>query len=54
MNSVGPVIVEKWIDNPNGSSSGGRIISVTQLISCAVTALVWSGLAGQEAGKRRP
>ncbi|KAH9898580.1 beta-glucosidase [Cubamyces lactineus] len=32
VNSVGPIIVEKWIDHPN------------------VTALVWSGLPGQEAG----
>ncbi|THH31988.1 hypothetical protein EUX98_g2192 [Antrodiella citrinella] len=32
VNTVGPIIVEAWIDNPN------------------VTALVWSGLPGQEAG----
>ncbi|TBU49701.1 beta-glucosidase [Dichomitus squalens] len=32
VNSVGPIIVEPWIDHPN------------------VTALVWSGLPGQEAG----
>ncbi|KAF8153932.1 glycoside hydrolase family 3 protein [Crassisporium funariophilum] len=32
VNSVGPLIVEPWIDHPN------------------VTAVVWAGLAGQEAG----
>ncbi|KAJ7643791.1 glycoside hydrolase family 3 protein [Roridomyces roridus] len=32
VNTVGPVVVEAWIDHPN------------------VTALVWSGLPGQEAG----
>ncbi|TFY70697.1 hypothetical protein EVG20_g2312 [Dentipellis fragilis] len=32
VNTVGPIVVEAWIDNPN------------------VTALVWSGLPGQEAG----
>ncbi|KAJ7367385.1 glycoside hydrolase family 3 protein [Mycena albidolilacea] len=32
VNSVGPIVVEAWIDHPN------------------VTALVWSGLPGQEAG----
>ncbi|EMD41674.1 glycoside hydrolase family 3 protein [Gelatoporia subvermispora B] len=32
VNTVGPILVEAWIDNPN------------------VTALVWSGLPGQEAG----
>ncbi|PIL32144.1 hypothetical protein GSI_06850 [Ganoderma sinense ZZ0214-1] len=32
VNSVGPILVEQWIDHPN------------------VTALVWSGLPGQEAG----
>ncbi|KAK7694472.1 hypothetical protein QCA50_001658 [Cerrena zonata] len=32
VNSVGPILVESWIDHPN------------------VTALVWSGLPGQEAG----
>ncbi|OCH96632.1 beta-glucosidase [Obba rivulosa] len=32
VNSVGPILVEAWIDHPN------------------VTALVWSGLPGQEAG----
>ncbi|KAI0651675.1 beta-glucosidase [Trametes meyenii] len=32
VNSVGPIVVEQWIDHPN------------------VTALVWSGLPGQEAG----
>ncbi|KAF5329361.1 hypothetical protein D9619_009183 [Psilocybe cf. subviscida] len=32
VNSVGPLILEPWIDHPN------------------VTAVVWSGLAGQEAG----
>ncbi|KAJ7069487.1 glycoside hydrolase family 3 protein [Mycena amicta] len=32
VNSVGPIVMEAWIDNPN------------------VTAVVWSGLPGQEAG----
>ncbi|TCD67531.1 hypothetical protein EIP91_012285 [Steccherinum ochraceum] len=32
INSVGPILVEAWIDHPN------------------VTALIWSGLPGQEAG----
>ncbi|RPD81819.1 beta-glucosidase [Lentinus tigrinus ALCF2SS1-7] len=32
VNTVGPILVEQWIDHPN------------------VTALVWSGLPGQEAG----
>ncbi|KAI0781584.1 glycoside hydrolase family 3 protein [Irpex lacteus] len=32
VNTVGPIIVDAWIDNPN------------------ITALVWSGLPGQEAG----
>ena len=32
MHSVGPAIIEAWVDHPN------------------VTALVWAGIAGQEAG----
>jgi beta-glucosidase len=46
--SVGPINMEAWVTNANGEywpSSLG-----CQLTSHIVTAVVWSGLAGQEAG----
>lgn len=69
VNSVGPIVVEAWIDHPNGKLKlQPRILHSDLILVSAVTALVclsfifhlnliilkvWSGLPGQEAVSSR-
>ena len=50
VNSVGPIVMEAWITNPNGSYNKPFLPHYADISTPSVTAVVWSGLPGQEAG----
>lgn len=49
VNSVGPIVMEAWINNANGESRSLIYRNPADPVS-KVTAVVWAGLPGQEAG----
>lgn len=56
MHSVGPTLVDAWINNPNGVSqlylySCDKFLTVCRILANSlVTAVIWAGLPGEQSG----
>ena len=48
-NSVGPLILEPWVEHPNVTAVGVGMIFVC-IVSDSLTQIVWASLGGNEAG----